>query len=325
MRYIIWGAGYCGNLALNYLKTENVICYVDTNKSGTNYLGKSVISLDEMKRICATELDVCVCIASDEYHLEMEKQLISWHVQYFVFIPSDIYSDMYGNDYSILNQFKDIHKGKRIFLIGNGPSLSVEDLNTLYLHSEKCFGFNKVYSIYNRTNWRADYYGFTDYMSYKINKQALADYSSICFIWDYFGTIDDIDLNNVFLFKFLRERFYPEEPKFSYDITKGTYLGNTVLYDIGFQFAVYMGVSEIILLGVDHDYNGNIADRGNHFEGYFSDNDAKECFTPFQIEKVEKAYKKAQNVCTLNNIKVFNASRNSRLEMFDRVNFDDLF
>lgn len=55
-----------------------------------------------------------------------------------------------------LKKFKNIHKGQRCFIIGTGPSLTVEDLELL--KDEICFGSNRIFEIYPRTSWRPTYY-----------------------------------------------------------------------------------------------------------------------------------------------------------------------
>ena len=57
-----------------------------------------------------------------------------------------------------LKKYKDIHKGKRCFIIGNGPSLQMSDLEILYKNKEICFGVNRIFLGFNDTEWRPDYY-----------------------------------------------------------------------------------------------------------------------------------------------------------------------
>ena len=56
-----------------------------------------------------------------------------------------------------LAKYKDIHKGKRMFLVGNGPSVRLEDLETLHRHGELSFGVKQVYKIFDKTVWRPTY------------------------------------------------------------------------------------------------------------------------------------------------------------------------
>ena len=56
----------------------------------------------------------------------------------------------------MLKKYKNIHKGQRCFIIGTGPSLSVEDLEKL--KGEITFGSNRIFEIYSQTDWRPTYY-----------------------------------------------------------------------------------------------------------------------------------------------------------------------
>ena len=59
-----------------------------------------------------------------------------------------------------LKKYKGIHCGERCFIIGNGPSLSPQDLEML--RDEICFAANRIYDIYAQTTWRPTYYGIQD-------------------------------------------------------------------------------------------------------------------------------------------------------------------
>lgn len=45
-----------------------------------------------------------------------------------------------------IEKLKNINQGKRCFIIGNGPSLKIEDLNALV--DEDCFACNRIYGLY---------------------------------------------------------------------------------------------------------------------------------------------------------------------------------
>lgn len=61
-----------------------------------------------------------------------------------------------SRDSKYLKTLKDVHYGKRCFIIGNGPSLKVEDLEKL--GSEYTFSANRIYKVFNKTGWRPTYY-----------------------------------------------------------------------------------------------------------------------------------------------------------------------
>mgnify|MGYP003295767544 CR=1 FL=1 len=60
-----------------------------------------------------------------------------------------------------LKSLKDKFDGQRCFLIGNGPSLSAEDLEKV--RGEYSFSCNKIYKAFDKTNFRPCFYIVDDY------------------------------------------------------------------------------------------------------------------------------------------------------------------
>ena len=225
-----------------------------------------------------------------------------------------------------LIKFHNIHEGKRCFIIGNGPSLVTRDLEKI--QSEITFASHRIYDIFPMTTWRPTYYCAQD--------QKL--------IFESSQKIDEIEVNDKFIaslrygkvikgikkakyVNLINEKFYPELPKFSDDVTVGTYEGFTVTY-MCIQLAVYMGFTEIYLLGVDHNYsvtmlpNGEIL-KNEDIKDYFGEG-GKFVNIP-QLYKSTLAYVSAEKYATEHGIKIYNATRGGKLDAFERVNFDNLF
>ena len=57
-----------------------------------------------------------------------------------------------------LRMLKDTHLGEMCFIIGNGPSLSADDLEVLHKNNVLSFGFNRIFLMFDKTNWRPDFY-----------------------------------------------------------------------------------------------------------------------------------------------------------------------
>ncbi len=55
-----------------------------------------------------------------------------------------------------LAQLKDIHAGKRAFIIGNGPSLKQTDLSRL--RNEFTFGLNRIYLMFPELGFHTTYF-----------------------------------------------------------------------------------------------------------------------------------------------------------------------
>ena len=168
-----------------------------------------------------------------------------------------------------LKRYKNIHKGKRAFVIGTGPSLTVDDLNTLHEHHEICLSCNKIYRIYENTAWRADYIALSDCRVLNDCFDELPNVSGTIFVPDTFHTgVNNIYPNiypNIYYYHIAYEDYLPYMPAFSQDISDVAYCGYTITYDFNLQFAAYMGIKEIFLLGVDHSYSKNVTEPRNDY------------------------------------------------------------
>lgn len=218
-----------------------------------------------------------------------------------------------------------IHNNSRCFIIGNGPSLRVEDLEKL--NNEISFGTHRIYDIFDNTEWRPTYYCAQDTelickSSKEINRMDIKNKFIAVNKFQKYPKIKKSIYINLFL-----NEFYPELPEFSKDITKGIFEGYTVSY-MCLQIAMYMGFKEIYLLGIDHNYSVTLKPNGeleinDQLKDHFSEKD-KLANIP-QLYKSTLAYESAKKYAEANGIKIFNATRGGKLETFERVNFDEIF
>jgi len=70
-----------------------------------------------------------------------------------------------------IKKLKNIHKNKRAFIIGNGPSLCISDLDRL--KDEVTFACNKIYLAFDQTDWRPTYLFLADTMVAKNNVERI--------------------------------------------------------------------------------------------------------------------------------------------------------
>ena len=88
------------------------------------------------------------------------------------------------------------------------------------------------------------------------------------------------------------------------------------------QLAAYMGVKEIYLLGVDFTYGGQEKNvEYTHFYGTDKSGNASIGY----VKHVALAYQSAKEYADSHGIKIYNATRGGKLEIFERVDFDSLF
>ncbi|MDR6121903.1 hypothetical protein QFZ87_001500 [Bacillus sp. SLBN-46] len=220
------------------------------------------------------------------------------------------------------------HLGKRCFIIGNGPSLRADDLDKL--KNEITFAFNRIYYIFDQTDWRPTYYCSEDDKTIfnsmeEMNSLNIENkFFPVNFPWDYKIHFRKA---NYYIFKFGDRN---QEPKFSENILRGIYWGNTVAYT-ALQLAVYMGFKEIYLIGVDHNFSKMKNDNGDiiideEARDYFIEkynSDKEELYIP-NIETSTRAFLAAKKFADKNSIRIYNATRGGKLEVFERFDFDKI-
>ncbi len=234
----------------------------------------------------------------------------------------------YDTDYyqkNRLGQYKGIHRGERCFIIGNGPSLRIEDLDVLEKQREICFGLNLIHISYQNTRWRPNYICVSDTLIIKKNIEKIIQNNNCpLFIADSFLRLNGDERIDERIMPFCK--LYPNEKDnfeygFSMNITEGICNANSVAY-YALQIAAYMGFGEIYLLGMD---NSNWA---LHFDGEYQEESdiIRENFNDtLESRKVSQAFQKAGEVAERNGFKIYNATRGGCLEVHERVDFDKLF
>lgn len=235
----------------------------------------------------------------------------------------DIYEDSLIECERILN-YKNIHLGQRCFIVATGPSLRVDDLNLLESNHEICISMNRIYNIFDETKWRPDYYVIQDLKMIEDLKETISALDlPVKFVsgassdyWEQKVSSKSIKFNFVNLLEM------GKLPFFSNRVDKCIYEGMTVTYAC-LQMAVYMGFKEIYLLGLDHNYSNDLYAGSNHFAGY--DTDKRIRLNTVHIGQNELAYISAKKYAEQNGIKIYNATRGGKLEVFERKDFDSLF
>ncbi|MCM3412437.1 6-hydroxymethylpterin diphosphokinase MptE-like protein [Metabacillus litoralis] len=229
------------------------------------------------------------------------------------------------NNYKIL-KLKNKYRGKRCFIIGNGPSLIAEDLEKL--KGEYTFASNKIYKIFNQTNWRPTFYMVVDSIVLEENieeinlVEAKRKFSLKCYI-----SLSKADIyfnNNLYIEK---------KGTFSTNIMESLYSSGTVSYHL-LQIAYYMGFSEVYLLGHDYNFNGAISKSRDlsflrnteNSQIYFTNdyikvNEKRACQAP---EEMYNGMEKAKLIFENSGRKVFNATRVSYLDVFEMRNLNEL-
>lgn len=221
-----------------------------------------------------------------------------------------------------IEKFKNIHKGKRCFIVATGPSLAVEDLNTLEDNGELCISMNTINYIFDKTSWRPDYYITTDRTEMIENRRALQDMDGRpCFIADSFDRFcQEEHEENVYIYHLGKLWRHKGLIPFSTDFSRTVYNTATVTY-AAMELAVYLGFDKIYLLGVDATGINGDNEEYAHFHEMSSTNTKCTCCG----KQVKVSYDSARQFVDQSDINIYNATRGGELEIFDRVDFDTLF
>jgi hypothetical protein len=225
------------------------------------------------------------------------------------------------------------YQGKRIFLIGNGPSLNQMPL--YLLENEYTMAFNRFNLMFERLNWLPDFYMVTDDLVIKdmyeqINKEILPVVS--------YAFFPDIHPSNVEFDKYIEHRenvcwLNTDSPEFSDDLP---HCGiNKTVVNAAIQVAAFLGFDDIYLLGVDmtfadqkvkkmnsRDWEADDQDP-NHFDPRYFGKGLK-YHNPTVHEMLEK-FEQGREFFAKRNVNILNAGYGGKLEVFPRVDFDSLF
>lgn len=235
----------------------------------------------------------------------------------------------FTTDHRRLRGFKNRFQGERCFIVGNGPSLSIEDLEKI--KNEHCFGFNRIYEVFGETSWRPEFYMILDN---DVMKKVSEHIDSVTVKWKLLNIMGKTlglksDDNTIFFCSYGLYRvkeFCYQKKTISEDISQYISLNFSVAA-AAIEVAIYMGFKEIYIIGLDNNFSRWIDKKGKiHFENiedyklinahdynYFCYQDAvNSCFDCYR--------KYADN----HDIKIINVTRGGNLHSFERRKLEEI-
>jgi hypothetical protein len=223
-----------------------------------------------------------------------------------------------------LAELKDVHRGRRAFIIGNGPSLKQTDLSKL--KGEITFGLNRIYLMFPELGFGTTYFVAVNDL---VIEQCTADISALpmprFLSWRSHRFFPAGPIPATFLYTTY------DNPGFARDVRARVWESATVTY-VALQLAFHMGVEQVILVGVDHNSNvpgkanSTIVSQGddpNHFHpGYFGKGFRWQL--P-DFETSEIGYRLACQAFEGAGRQVLDATIGGKLTIFPKVDFTSLF
>lgn len=231
-----------------------------------------------------------------------------------------------------------IHRGKRAFLIGNGPSLNKTPLHLL--EGEKVMVFNRFGLMADRVGWKPDFYMVSDNLvlqdliRHKELDERIAD-STLSFFPDihFRGNHFRRQINASPKVRWLRQR---HGVGFSQDLPT-VFLGGSVIYE-GFQVLVHLGFREIYFVGVDmnfktHNQSKPLSGREtdieslddddpNHFDPrYFGSGRRYHQPEDYVVKAIMNSLEYLARISQKMGLSIYNAGYDSKVDVFPRVDF----
>jgi len=240
-----------------------------------------------------------------------------------------------------LRRLRNRYPGRRCFIIANGPSLAQMDLTCL--KSEITIGSNGLFLIFDKLGFLPTFYTVQDYLVAEGFAEQIQQVTGVTKLFPReleYCLAPDSDTIYFDLLPDPRQRYLDKHkndnfrPKFSDRLERGAFDGCTVTY-LNLQLACYLGCRQIYLIGLDHQYQlpSNVdvtrdaiitstSDDTSHFHPNYFGKGFR--YTTPRVDQMEKAYIVARDFATRKGIEIINATKGGALEVFSRVNFEDI-
>ncbi len=238
-----------------------------------------------------------------------------------------------------LESRKNAYLGEDIFILGNGPSLAKFDIDVL--DDYYTFAANRINVMFDRTDWRPDFYTCLDWRVVPDNYKEINKLRGMEFFFPerFRGLLrngeDVYWYNSRSAGKSLLEKFEP-------DLTRGARGGGTII-TAAIQIAYYLGFRRIFLIGIDASYKipesvqqsgkdqfgtgikllleSTKDDDFNHFDPrYFGK--GKKWHDP-NVDEMVRGFINMRRYLEMHNALIYNATIGGALEVLERIDFDE--
>lgn len=237
-----------------------------------------------------------------------------------------------------LRQNKNMHNGKRCFILATGPSLNQIDLSKI--KDEYTIGVNGIYKLAESID--LDYFIYVSDWYWKHHVEGIKNLQCKrrflpAELVEYLDSNTPTSWINVLRSQYYTKLGYPQKVPFDFSLTPEEffYAGGTVIF-LALQLAYHLGFKEVIVLGLDHTYREedykNIKHSGYYYDTHNGDNahfdpeyNPQGIKVHVDLDAMERGYAIAKEYFERDGRKIFNASPATKLEIFEKVDYDSLF
>jgi hypothetical protein len=226
---------------------------------------------------------------------------------------------------------RDLHRGERCFLLGCGPSLNEVDLTRL--NGELVMGVNGTYML---EELELTYFASVSHIFWKHHVDGLKRMRCRRRFLPFYLSMLESDCPTSW-FNFVDHQHYgrmnvPHPAGFSTEPHRLIYGGATVIYPC-LQILYHLGVTEVVLLGLDHDYgvDTNAVGRSvvsvpsEELQAHFRDDyypGGGEVF--IDIHTTELAYAMSRDRYAADGRRIVNATPGTKLDVYEQVALESI-
>lgn len=233
-----------------------------------------------------------------------------------------------------LKSYKGKYRGKRCFLVGNGPSLTTEDLDRIA--GEYSFGCNMIYKIFGQTKWRPTFHCMVDVMFGRELAGEFAENVKGGFFTSYntYRQMPVRPADTTYAYSYKKRDYTVSRNFLSYYIPSGSTVMTYML-----ELAMFMGFEEIYLIGVD--CTSSLAKDGHCIPDYAGPQVAKndmerirrrlkdptltmEDVAQYYQDRSMFCYRQLKRTAEKKGIQIFNATRGGMLEVYPRRQLEEI-
>lgn len=249
----------------------------------------------------------------------LQRKLISTTKPLRYWLDSKLYN--LRCDKTPLMQLKDLHYGKPMLVVGNGPSINKTPLEDFC--NTPSIGMNKIDLLFDRTSWRPEVIVCTNSVVAQQHQDSFVRSDIPVFVsWKSRRLLKPQNRDRINYFDLTASN------AFSVDAASGFGSSATVSY-IALQMAYWMGANPVIIFGIDHSfkytgtkatYQKRVGQDENHFDpNYFKSGSI--WGTP-DLDQSEVEYALARKAFELNNRTILDATIDGKLKIFDKISLD---
>jgi len=235
-----------------------------------------------------------------------------------------IFSPTWMKNKARLETWRNRYEGERCFVVGNGPSLRNTDLSLL--DGEFTLGMNRIYLAFEEYDFKTSCLVSVNDLVLEQCYQEMRALELPKFVTWRARPYFEAGTDTLFL-----DTDYTMPADFNGDATGRLFEGFTVTY-VCLQLAYFMGFSEAILIGVDHNFvtkgpaNATVTSTGddpNHFAANYFGKGFR--WQLPDLEGSEQAYHMAKHAWEADGRRIVDATVGGKLTVFPKVDYQSLF